>query len=183
VRNNLPLVDYEFGLSQLGGNAQLLNKMLGKFKAEFASVPAYIKNKVNEGDLDAAKMKVHTAKGITGNLGLRALFENSKALEAELKQGNSAQALMQEFAELMQASCNEIDICIAGISTPEQSTPHTIVDAKEKLRKLLSRHEFIDDGLLRDLIASIDMSEDDKKQLIEMIEQLQYEQALAMIKR
>lgn len=183
MHNNLPLVDYEFGLSQLAGNAQLLNKMLGKFKAEFNDAPTFIKNKVNEGDLDAAKMKVHTVKGITGNLGLRALFESSKALETELKQGNTSEALIQEFAELMQASCDAIDRHIAGTAIPEQAATQTIVDAQEKLRELLSRHEFIDDGLLNDLIASIDMSEDDKKQLVEMIEQLQYDQALAMIKR
>ena len=177
------LVDYEFGLKQLGGNAKLLNKMLGKFKDQFVDSPSYVEQKVKEGDFEQAKMKVHTAKGITGNLGLNALFSCCKALEVELKQASAPPPLMAEFSELMTATIASIDeLSENAESVTEARVSEINPNAKEELKELLTRHEFIEDTLLQDLVASLDLSKDEKLKIIDLIEQLQYDQAYAMIK-
>ncbi|MFC4699827.1 hypothetical protein ACFO4O_06635 [Glaciecola siphonariae] len=181
-----PLVDYDFGLSQLGGNAELLNKMLGKFKGEFREAPQYVKQQMQEGNFDQAKMKVHTTKGITGNLGLLALFECSKTLDAQLKQAIASDDTIAEFESITQATCERIDELISaskndsGQSDTAKQHKH-VDDAKQKLLELLERHEFIDDSLLRDLMGSLNMSDADKTQIVDLIEQLQYEQAASML--
>ncbi|WP_371192825.1 Hpt domain-containing protein [Glaciecola sp. SC05] len=178
-----PLVDLDFGLSQLGGNAELLNKMLIKFKEQFKDTPAQVTQQLKDGDYDAAKMRIHTAKGITGNLGLRALFDCCKAFDAKLKQRQAAPEILEQFTKLMHDTCLAIDAhsqLVAPGAAADQA--NHLEEAKPQLIELLSRHEFIDDGLLRDLVGSIDMSDEEKDVLIDLIEQLQYEKAIMMLK-
>lgn len=177
-----PLIDLEFGLSQLGGNAELLDRMLGKFKDQFQDIPSLVTQQLRDGDYESAKLRIHTAKGITGNLGLSALFDCCKLFDAQLKQKQADPDTVLQFEELMRDTCLEIDRLKSG-AMPEQSlNEHKhIEDAKPQLVALLSRHEFIDDSLLRDLVESIAMKPEEADLLIDMVEQLQYEKAISML--
>jgi HPt (histidine-containing phosphotransfer) domain-containing protein len=177
-----PLVDVNFGLSQLGNNNHLLNKMLIKFKHEFEWVPETVRQQIETGDYAQAKMHVHTAKGITGNLGLLALYEYCKSLETQLKQQALTSNALKEFADLMRATCSAIDAHNADFALRGTARPvNHISDAKTQLLALLSTHQFINDKLMHDLLGSLDFSEDQKTTMVALIEQLQYDKAIAML--
>lgn len=182
MQEQKPLVDIQFGLSQLGGNAELLNKMLVKFKDQFEHKAELVSNYLRDGNYDAAKMEIHTAKGITGNLGLTALYQCCKIFDAQLKQKLTDAHTLEEFTRLIDDTCAAIDTHSMGLS-PKVSTsrPQRIDNAKPTLMRLLSSREFIDDEKMHSLVSSLELSESNKAQLIELIEQLQYEQAIAIL--
>lgn len=179
LQTSKPLLDITFGLSQLSGNAQLLNKMLLRFASEYADSPQKVEDLLESGDYDGAKMLIHTAKGITGNLGLVALFEHCKALESQIKAQAVDDELLQHYRIL-------VDDTLAQIHASELDKPAGIqsgqnADASAQLADMLKRQEFIDETLLRKLVSELHFSESEKQTLIVLIEALRYDQALSML--
>ena len=177
------LVDVKFAIAQLGGNSDLLKRMLGKFSAEFLSAPEEIKAFVATGDMDAAKMKVHTAKGLTGNLGMKALYNCSKILEQEMRENNVQQKTLDAFSSLMQQTCDfilTIDLAVKEAPVYSQSKPN--VDHTDTFLKRLQRHEFIDDDTLHEYVNSLQLDVNGKKNLVNLVEELQYDKAIEIIK-
>ncbi|MFT6331480.1 MAG: HPt (histidine-containing phosphotransfer) domain-containing protein [Bermanella sp.] len=101
MSTNLPILNYDFALNQLGGNEALLSKMLNRFVDEFAKVSAEIISLIQAHDIQNAKMKVHTVKGISGNIGLQALFDCATRFDAELRSGEVSEAILEEFRTLV----------------------------------------------------------------------------------
>ncbi len=181
-----PLVDLEFATSQLSGNTDLLFKMLKKFKTEFSAVPMQVTNLIAAGDLKEAKLKVHTTKGLSGNLGLMALFNCSKELDHELRAGNAVTQLVDEFTIIMQQTCDHID----AVNTDTQANPtysntenKVKSDYKDVFIQRLQRNEFIDDDTLHSYIESLNLSSESKKALQSMVEELNYDSAVELIKQ
>jgi HPt (histidine-containing phosphotransfer) domain-containing protein len=185
MSTNLPILNYDFALNQLGGNEALLSKMLGKFVTEFARVPAEVSNSLGNNDINSAKIKVHTVKGISGNLGLQALFDCATRFETELRAGHWNQSTLLEFTRITSESCIEIQqIDQKEVLLHENSgaslTPET---NKTELIRRLKRNEFIDDDTLFDMVSSLQLSESSCRNLISLIEDLQYPEAIAIIEK
>lgn len=181
-----PLVDLEFATSQLSGNTDLLFKMLKKFKTEFSAVPMQVTNLIATGDLKGAKLKVHTTKGLSGNLGLMALFNCSKELDQELRAGNVVTQLVEEFTIIMQQTCDHIDSVNTDTkANPTYSNTENKVksDYKDVFIQRLQRNEFIDDDTLHSYIESLNLTSDSKKTLQSMVEELNYDSAVELIKQ
>ncbi|WP_395342192.1 Hpt domain-containing protein [Ningiella sp. W23] len=179
MQQTLPLVDLSFGLSQLSGNSELLHKMLHKFKAEFADSPTEVREHLANNRHHEAKMRVHTAKGITGNLGLTALFQCCKTLDAQIKHESVDADMVDEFERLMVATCSAISE--QHFDSEVNANVEYIDGAKVQLETLLKRQEFIDDDLLNNLVGSLDMHDAAKAQFIEYVEKLQYDKAIDML--
>ena len=182
MSTNLPILNYDFALNQLGGNEALLNKMLGKFVDEFMQLPSEISVFLHSNDINSAKIKVHTVKGISGNLGLQALFDCATRFDKELREGPSNQSTLLEFTQIVNDTCIEIQ------NMEKQEAPvskHTATLAPEiiktELIKRLRRNEFIDDDTLSEMVSSLGLSESNSKNLIGLIEDLQYPEAIAII--
>jgi HPt (histidine-containing phosphotransfer) domain-containing protein len=183
MSTNLPILNYDFALNQLGGNEALLSKMLGRFVDEFANVPAEIISLVQAHDIKNAKMKVHTVKGISGNIGLQALFDCATRFDVELRSGEASAAILEEFSKLIDNACLEIQQMEHKEPPELQLTVSTLPPEKCKsdLIVRLKRNEFIDDDTLLNLIAGLRLTESDAKHLIQLIEELQYPQAITKI--
>jgi HPt (histidine-containing phosphotransfer) domain-containing protein len=109
MSTNLPLINYDFALKQLGGNDQLLNKLLGQFVSEYREASQEVINFINSNDLKSTELKVHTVKGISGNLGLQALYDCTCKFDAELKLGKPSEALISKFTDLLSQTCSEVE--------------------------------------------------------------------------
>jgi len=183
MSTNLPILNYDFALNQLGGNEALLSKMLGKFVVEFKNIAAEIVILIKENDITSSKMKVHTIKGISGNIGLQALYNCATRLDVELRAGESSQAMLDEFSKLIDDTCREIQQMEPKPGTERQLTASSlpIEECKSELIKRLKRNEFIDDNTLLNFVAGLAFSESDAKHLIQLIEELQYPQAITKI--
>jgi HPt (histidine-containing phosphotransfer) domain-containing protein len=183
MSTNLPILNYDFALNQLGGNEALLSKMLGRFVSEFSDVSTEVIALIDENDFDAAKMKVHTVKGIAGNLGLQALYDCSSRFDVLLRVSESNQTICDEFSRLVKDTCIEIqnkDLKDPSKQNLNNST-HSLEQSKTELIERLRRNEFIDDETLTNLVAGLKMSETDALNLISLIEELHYPQAIEKI--
>ncbi|NTS78440.1 response regulator [Catenovulum sp. SM1970] len=86
--DELPLIDSEFCLSQLGGNQALLKQLLNKFCQDFADFTAIIESKLAGRQVDEIEQKTHSLKGVAGNLGLKRLHYLADKLDRMLKQAS-----------------------------------------------------------------------------------------------
>ncbi len=94
-QENNNLIDVDGGLARTRGNKKLYVRMLGMFLSgqEFDHFEAAI----TEGDLGKAGDAAHTLKGVTGNLSLTALYEQSAALMQKLRQDELDEALIAAY--------------------------------------------------------------------------------------
>lgn len=182
------LVDVEFAITQLGGNSDLLKRMLGKFSAEFDSIPHEVKRLLEAGEIKEAKMKVHTTKGLSGNLGMTALYECSKALDQKLRDNQIDYTLVKSFGAIMTKTCEFIDtIDLAEkekkpFVESESNSSDGVSELKDSFLRRLQGHEFIDDEALHEYVDQLPLSDTRKYELISLVEELQYEKAIALIR-
>jgi HPt (histidine-containing phosphotransfer) domain-containing protein len=78
-------IDIESGLRRVAGSAKIYAKILNSFLAteEFDKLTANLA----AGDIEAAAATVHGIKGMSGNLSLTKLYNETVSFEAKLKQG------------------------------------------------------------------------------------------------
>jgi HPt (histidine-containing phosphotransfer) domain-containing protein len=179
-----PILNYEFALNQLGDNEALLSKMLGKFFSEFENVSVEIVGFIEVSDIKSAKMLVHTVKGISGNLGLQALYDCATRFDTELRTGIPNQVIIDEFEKIVEATCLEIKHMEQNKGPKIQpiSSSLSMEKCKSELIERLQKNEFIDDDTLLNYVAGLAFSESETKHLVQLIEGLQYPQAIAKIK-
>jgi two-component system sensor histidine kinase/response regulator len=82
----LPEVDLPAALSRVSGNRELLMKMLRHFAQEWAGAHETIQVALSAGDLQQARQRVHTLRGVAGNLSMSKVAAAAAALEQALKQ-------------------------------------------------------------------------------------------------
>lgn len=193
MANSHLLVDMDFALSQLSGNSSLLSKMLTRFVDEFHSIPVKVINAIELNNLQDAKTYVHTAKGMSGNLGLIALYECSKELDQQIRDDEIDTNLVQVFASIMEETCNfivkqnfdtnETRTFASPIALDECNKEQNVGREKNTLLNKLKHNEFIDDDTLFTLISALSLNEKQKHTLKELVEELQYTEAIEMVEK
>lgn len=178
------LIDVNFALSQLSGNSDLLSKLLVKFSVEFIAVPTKIKNALASNDLKEAKLQVHTTKGLSGNLGLMALYECSKTLDQQMRDNEIDEAQIQTFTSIMEDTCEFIKTVNLSRNAPQEFNQEEISNSNDEKLIFLDRlkhNEFIDDDTLFTYIDALSLNEEQKSTLKGLVEDLQYAKAIDMI--
>jgi HPt (histidine-containing phosphotransfer) domain-containing protein len=186
MSNTQNLVDLEFATMQLGGNSQLLAKMLSKFCAEFNSTPQKVIAALAQGNIREAKLKVHTTKGLSGNIGLMALFECSKILDQQIRDDAIDPVQVEAFDTVMQDTIKCIKNLGLMAANPSTFSPFdNDVDTGQKADFInrLERNEFIDDDTLFTDINALPFNEAQKQTLKTLVEELQYAKAIDMVKQ
>lgn len=146
--NALPLFDISGALKRVAGNVTLYLKILSKFTREYANKDAELLEFVRLGKKGDAIMLAHSIKGLSGNLGMNALFKKAKQLELFLRleedpAGNEGNKLINDFSLILQQSLTQIEAClqimIVEPETPAKPLQETRLDLKEyaALRKAL----------------------------------------------
>ena len=88
----MPGFDLEEGLRRLQGNRTLYRRLIGRLADDCLNAGTEIRSAIARGDITAAQRRVHTIKGMAGNLSARALQAAASDLENLLSQKNSAGA-------------------------------------------------------------------------------------------
>ncbi len=183
--DDLPLVDLQFGISQLSGNKPLFISLLGKFKEEYLNINAKLDTAVQHQEMNEAKHLVHTLKGVSGNLGMRRLHQASKDFEQCLKDASELNNSLTVLTETVTATLDEInrlsndDTPQTETATSNQSSPNE--HSKQQLIDALNRNEYIPHAKLSELIRSLDMSPNNQAALEKAISDLDYPVALNML--
>ncbi len=89
--------DLEALLDKLGGNQELMVKMLLSFRQDNPRTIAEIASNLEKGEMDSAEGLLHTLKGVAGFLCANELFEASELFDANLKQHQYQPAMLAEW--------------------------------------------------------------------------------------
>ena len=96
-QDQIKYINVNEALSRMRGNKKLYVKMLDLFLGvnEFAQ----FEEAIGKGDLNRAAEVAHTIKGMTGNLSMTALFEQSEKLMNQLRQSELDEELLADYRE------------------------------------------------------------------------------------
>ncbi|CCQ89648.1 putative FOG: CheY-like receiver [Nitrospina gracilis 3/211] len=81
-------LDVDEGVMRIGGNRTRYCKILSGFCDNHSGDGEKILSAFNQGDYEGLHMLVHTIKGVAGNVGARALYDQAEILENALQNGS-----------------------------------------------------------------------------------------------
>jgi HPt (histidine-containing phosphotransfer) domain-containing protein len=99
-------IDMETGLGRVRGNSVIYKKMLGMFlnSKEFEALEEALTAK----DCQKAADVAHAIKGLTGNLSLTLLFEESTKLMNQLRAGSYEEATLLNYRGILARTREEV---------------------------------------------------------------------------
>ncbi|MEQ3639677.1 MAG: Hpt domain-containing protein [Alteromonas sp.] len=183
------LVDLEFGMSQLSGNKKLLFTLLGKFTDEYRNLDANLQALMDKEQYDDAYSLMHTLKGVTGNLGLFALHNDSKQIESAIRNEQQLPDNYPQFVALLNDTVAEIDSVTAepAVSETQTNVTNNVTNsaaaerAEKQLVAALKASEFISQTTLDEWLNAMNLSDEKRAAIIEAVDELDYEEALATL--
>ena len=107
----IPGLDYQRGLSVIGGNATIYARLLALFVDSHATDAARLADGLSAKEFDTLKTLAHTLKGSAGSIGAAWVAEAATALNSAVRQGAAA----EDIGTLCQALIAELDALIEGI--------------------------------------------------------------------
>ena len=189
------LIDLKFGLSQLSGNSSLLLRLLQKFSDEYVGAEDKLTLLFTQQNWDAARTYFHTIKGVAGNLGINQLHQASRQAENELKSLSEPPASFPFFCETLNATLSYIQTLQAnpalleeggsGTQETEQSLsvePASTIAAPDDFIRALEQNEFIAQEQLDAWLAVSTPDSGKQQQIRDAIDDLDYENALTLLK-
>jgi signal transduction histidine kinase/CheY-like chemotaxis protein/HAMP domain-containing protein len=144
------VLDSKAGLSRVGGNQALYQKLLRQFVEQQASAAMQIQDALDKKDVALAERLAHTLKGVAGNIGATHVQSAAGALEKAIRDGAPAtdtQSAIRQVGAAMAPILAEISGALSTHAAPESpKLPETAtaVDAAQSresattLRTLLS---------------------------------------------
>jgi HPt (histidine-containing phosphotransfer) domain-containing protein len=102
----------EEGMKRVMNNGKLYARLLGKFKDDpnLAELSAHL----SAGDLEKAKVSAHTLKGLAANLSLTELFERTRDLESQIKEGVVPEGALDALKAVYDETIKKADEVIAA---------------------------------------------------------------------
>ncbi len=186
---NIEGVDFQEGMLRLGQNKTLYLKLLQMFIKEHQNSVMDIKQTLTAGDVEGARLKAHTLKGVGANLGAKALSAIAAKLEIQFKTKNQ----LDVDTNLLVLDEN-IARFIEGINRiSENETKNTpaaetlVLDFKSQVREFgiqVARHDFSANRKIKVLIKQTEEKPDIYQQLKhieQMLEQFDYQTASQLI--
>lgn len=124
---DLPGISVEEGLTRVGNNRSLYQKLLGQFRVSNEETLANIRAALKAGDLTTAARLAHTVKGVAANLGADSLSSLGAELESAIKQERfeGIEALIERFGEELASVRKGIGSFEAALGGPRQAGVET----------------------------------------------------------
>ncbi len=113
--NSIPGINFEQGLSKLGGNHVLYRQLLTKFRQRNLHSDNDIATAIADNRFDEARELVHAVKGVAGNLGAEQLFLVAQKLEQALLASQDEAAV----SKLLEAYIDEHQRVMKGLETAD----------------------------------------------------------------
>lgn len=181
----MEIFNSEFGLNQLNQNHELLCRLLTKFIDDYQSAQSKLLDMLEQRQWDSAVLLIHTIKGISGNLGLEALYDASKALEEAAKAQTLTEQQLKDLGNLIAQTIKEVNHFINTEVAPQ--TVYELnankADTVASLISVLEKNQFVPSDKLASYMQNIDISQSEKDDLLVYIQQLNYEDALDILRK
>ena len=173
----LSIFDSKFATNQFSGNQSLLVKILGKFIYQYQDFDALITEYLQQQNFEAAKQQVHTIKGVSGNLGMKALHNACNQLEMKLN-NQVTDYTLKEFLQVFKQTLTLVQNYSTENAVEEMST---VGPEKTQLIAALKRNEFISESKMYNYTKTLDLSSDKLNQLKQAIQDLDYPIAIELL--
>ena len=180
AETNFALFDAEFATKQFSGNHALLTQILGKFITQHQDFDTVLTQLIQQGDMELSAHHVHTLKGVSGNLGMTALYNACKTFEEHLVSQvseDNLEDLVTVFRQTLTA--------VKNFSAPDaqqvsgnDSLPKT---EKTTLIAALRSNEFISDSKMQGYLQSMSLDNETQAQLLQAINDLDYPKAIQLL--
>lgn len=177
------LLNLEFGLSQLSGNRDLLFKMFDRFSQDYCSISDELSGLITDCNYTEIRHKVHTIKGVSGNLGLNALYHVSKEFEDAAKTYDpDIIRFLEPFCTTLKDTLQEIENAKNGVSSDSGNDNNTnTAEGIIELKRLLEQNEFISANKLNELLSKAGLDSGKKDKISQAINDLDYPTALSLL--
>jgi PAS domain S-box-containing protein len=149
---DLPGFDITSGLHRMGGDQERYRKLLLQFQARQSKTVHDTLEALDAGDLAFLEHRVHTLKGLAGNIGAINLHQSAVNLEASLRQANTA-SLKELVTQLNQDLQNTCDV-ISQLAIPEEP-----VENEKTIDELSAQEKEKLERLLQDLVVHLSASD------------------------
>ena len=142
----LASIDTREGIRRIGGKADAYRKQLRRFREHYTNADIELERLLKERGIAGAEEYCHSLKGVTGNIGARALYEKITAIDDQLKQGK-----MPEESELhgMRALLQQViaDIDSLTVATPAAVAARAVLSGAEIIERLERLQQALDSDL------------------------------------
>lgn len=188
MENQPVLVNVEFGLSQLSGNSDLLERLLGRFLDEYQNANQKLSEFHQHNNHDEMRIFVHTIKGVSGNMGFEKLAVIAKTVEAQAKEHSVQDDDLDELKETLTETIEHIKQLNLKETTnqapPEVPEPtQSVNNSLSELKSALREHRFISDEMFNEYVEQSDLSAETIESVREAIADLDYPLALSILDR
>jgi HPt (histidine-containing phosphotransfer) domain-containing protein len=180
--SDLSIFDAQFALNQFSGNQSLLVQILGKFIQQYQLFDTLLAEHLKQEDFHAAKQQIHTIKGVSGNLGMKALYQECKKLEVSLNDQANKDTL-DDFLSILTQTLTLIQSYSAENSIQKISEAAPQQDNKTSLISVLKRNEFISESKMQSYSESLDLSPEKLNELKQAIDNLDYVVAIQLLEK
>jgi HPt (histidine-containing phosphotransfer) domain-containing protein len=179
---DLSIFDAQFAKNQFSGDQSLLVKILEKFIQQYQHFDTFLIERVQQKDSQLVDLQVHTLKGVSGNLGMKALHSACKELELYLA-NQVTEYTVEEFLQIFKQTLSLVQNYSAenGIQASPEATPEQY--DKITLIAALKSHEFISDSKLQNYSQSLDLSPEKLIKLKQAIDNLDYAIAIVLLEK
>ncbi|MCX8125297.1 MAG: ATP-binding protein, partial [Spirochaetes bacterium] len=109
---NLDGIDVESALRRMGGNKDLLKRIILEFCNTFEDAAEKLEHLISSGDSKNAQLLLHSIRGAGGNIGAIALYTIATDVEMNLKEGKNADAQLGSFYKELSKILKNKDILL-----------------------------------------------------------------------
>jgi len=148
--SRLQSINVESGLARVGGNRKLYHKLLLQFLLDNEETVDVLQVALEQRDYQLANMKLHTLKGVAGNIGADHLYRATRELETSIKEEQLEKIPLQ--MELFSSSLLDVLDSIQGLK--QSAAEAKILPEDEKLADLSQCKVLIE--RLQDYLANYD---------------------------
>jgi HPt (histidine-containing phosphotransfer) domain-containing protein len=178
--SDVNIFDTQFAINQFSGNETLLVKILDKFIQQYQHFETLLTEHLQQQDLNAANQQIHTLKGVSGNLGMKALYQACKELEVNLANQETENA-SDDFLQVFKQTLSVIKNFSAEKGIQENpEAAHQQYD-KVSLIASLTRNEFISESKIHSYGKSLGLSSEKLQEIKLAIDNLDYNSAIALL--
>jgi two-component system, sensor histidine kinase and response regulator len=119
------------GVRRIGGRVEAYRKQLRRFREHYPDAVSGLQRLLAAGEIQGAEEYCHALKGITGNIGAMALFEQISAIDNRLKQGETPDvATLEALRAALHQVMQEIDHLGATASQTPSTTAPPLTDGQ-----------------------------------------------------
>ncbi len=108
-------IDISLALSSVGNKRNLFVNVLRTFNSRYKDAAPFIRKKLTENNIGAAKDLTHALKGLSGTIGANKLFDISKSLDLALKEHK--QKFRSDIFHIIDKLESEIELVTTDVST------------------------------------------------------------------